>query len=166
MTLFELARNPDIQEKLQEEVDRVIEKHNGEITYDALQEMTYMDMVIYGNDLQPFDVIMKFHMVLIALYISETIRLYPSLPFLIRSCSQKYKIPDSDVYIDKGVSVVIPVVGLHRDPDYFADPDKYNPENFSEEVKNSRHHCTFLPFGEGPRICIGKNLCYLDFSRS
>lgn len=49
MTLFELARNPDIQKKLQEEVDRVVEKYDGEITYDALQEMTYMDMVIYGN---------------------------------------------------------------------------------------------------------------------
>lgn len=60
------------------------------------------------------------------------------------------------MYIDKGVSVIIPVVGLHRDPAYFPDPDKYNPEHFSEEVKNSRHHCTFLPFGEGPRVCIGK----------
>uniref|UniRef100_A0AAT9UU12 Cytochrome P450 6PV1 n=1 Tax=Maconellicoccus hirsutus TaxID=177089 RepID=A0AAT9UU12_MACHI len=131
MTLYELARNPEIQRKVREEVDRVVEKYDGEITYDALQEMTYMEMVIY-----------------------ETIRLYPSLPFLIRSCTKTYKIPNSDTYIDKGVSVVIPVVGLHRDPVYYTDPEVYNPENFSEEVKNSRHHCTFLPFGEGPRICI------------
>lgn len=58
--------------------------------------------------------------------------------------------------IDKGVCVIIPVVGLHRDPAYFENPDEYNPENFSENNKSSRHHCTYLPFGEGPRVCIGK----------
>ncbi len=89
-------------------------------------------------------------------FISETIRLYPSLPFLIRSCSKRYEIPNSKVHIDKGVCIIIPVVGLHRDPKYYENPNVFNPQNFSEEVKNSRHHCTYLPFGDGPRICIGK----------
>uniref|UniRef100_A0AAT9UTG8 Cytochrome P450 6PV1 short isoform n=1 Tax=Maconellicoccus hirsutus TaxID=177089 RepID=A0AAT9UTG8_MACHI len=154
MTLYELARNPEIQRKVREEVDRVVEKYDGEITYDALQEMTYMEMVIYGNPTFNLNVISFSLLVTLSFCFTETIRLYPSLPFLIRSCTKTYKIPNSDTYIDKGVSVVIPVVGLHRDPVYYTDPEVYNPENFSEEVKNSRHHCTFLPFGEGPRICI------------
>ena len=49
MTLFELARNPDIQNKLRNEVDKVLKNSNGEITFDALQEMTYMEMVVYGK---------------------------------------------------------------------------------------------------------------------
>lgn len=49
MTLFELARHPEIQNKLRDEVDSVLERHQGKITFDALQEMTYMDMVVFGE---------------------------------------------------------------------------------------------------------------------
>lgn len=48
-TLLELARHSDIQTKLRHEIDTVLEKYNGEITYDSLQEMTYMEKVVYGK---------------------------------------------------------------------------------------------------------------------
>jgi len=60
--------------------------------------------------------------------------------------------------VEKGIHVVIPVLGLHRDPKYFPDPEKFEPERFSEEAKRNRPNYVYLPFGEGQRICIGMYL--------
>jgi cytochrome P450 len=87
---------------------------------------------------------------------SEALRKYPPVPILNRECTKTYKIPGSDVTLEKGMLTVIPVLGLHYDPKYYPDPDRFDPERFSEEEKAKRHHFVYLPFGEGPRICIGK----------
>lgn len=47
-------------------------------------------------------------------------------------------------------------MGLHHDPEYYPNPEKFDPERFSEENKSKRPAYTYLPFGDGPRICIGK----------
>ncbi|PNF30179.1 putative cytochrome P450 6a13 [Cryptotermes secundus] len=130
--LYELSVNPDIQERLRTEVDTVLEKHDGKLSYEAVQEMSYLDKVV-----------------------SETLRKYPPVTTLDRECSKPYKIPETDIVLDKGTRVVIPVIGLHHDPKYYPDPDRFDPERFSEEEKQKRHHYVYLPFGEGPRICIG-----------
>ncbi|KAB0795913.1 hypothetical protein PPYR_09974 [Photinus pyralis] len=51
--------------------------------------------------------------------------------------------------------VLISVLGLHRDPEYFKDPEKFDPERFSDENKLDITPFTYIPFGEGPRLCIG-----------
>jgi cytochrome P450 len=66
------------------------------------------------------------------------------------------------VTVEKGVQLVIPTEALHSDPQYFPEPDKFDPERFSEETKSSRHHYVYLPFGEGPRICIGNGANILN----
>ncbi|KAF2882935.1 hypothetical protein ILUMI_23240 [Ignelater luminosus] len=129
---YELVTNPEIQEKLRLEIRDVLEKHDGKLTLNAIMEMTYMDWCV-----------------------NETLRKYPPVPVLSRNCTQSYKIPNSDVVIDKDVEVFVPVLGIQHDPDYYPEPERFDPERFSPENKTKRHAYSWLPFGEGPRGCIG-----------
>ncbi|XP_034230384.1 probable cytochrome P450 6a14 [Thrips palmi] len=130
--LMELAHHPDVQDRLREEVDRVLAKHAGVISYEALQEMTYMEQVL-----------------------EETMRLYPALALLPRVVTRDYQLPDSKSVLEAGTRVLVPVYAIHRDPEFYPDPDRFDPERFTEENKRSRPHFAYIPFGEGPRICIG-----------
>lgn len=73
-----------------------------------------------------------------------------------RTCGESYRIPNSDIVIEKGMKVLIPIHAIHHDPLYYKDPDIFDPDRFLEENKKLRDNYTFLAFGEGPRICIGK----------
>ncbi|KAJ8944241.1 hypothetical protein NQ314_009518 [Rhamnusium bicolor] len=87
---------------------------------------------------------------------TETLRKYPPVPLITRQCVKDYKVPDEDVIIEKGNIVMIPVSGIHYDEDYYKNPEVFDPERFNEENIAQRPKYTHLPFGEGPRICIGK----------
>jgi len=129
---YELVTNPEIQDKLRQEINEVLEKHNGKITYEALLDMTYMEKCV-----------------------NETLRKYPPVPILSRECTKTYQIPNSDLVLEKGSSVFLPIMGIQRDPEHYPNPEKFDPERFSPENKAKRHAFTWLPFGEGPRACIG-----------
>lgn len=92
----------------------------------------------------------------------ETLKKFPPVPLIPRICTQTYRIPNSNVVIEKSTSVEIPVWGIHMDADYYSNPDVFDPERFTEENKTQRkEELTFLPFGDGPRLCIGELLaCY------
>ncbi|XP_018359392.1 PREDICTED: probable cytochrome P450 6a14 isoform X2 [Trachymyrmex cornetzi] len=92
----------------------------------------------------------------------ETLRKYPPAPLFARRCEYKYRIPDSNVELPAGLRVVIPIYGLHHDPNYYPDPARFDPERFTEENKRTRHPYTYLPFGEGPRNCIGMRFALLQ----
>lgn len=83
-------------------------------------------------------------------------RKYPVLPFLDRICIKNYKIPRSNVILEKGTKVYIPMIGIHKDPDFYPDPDKYDPERFNDENIKRIPSYAYIPFGEGPHNCIGK----------
>lgn len=91
------------------------------------------------------------------LYFLETLRLYPPLPMLNRQCTKDWKIPNSTSIIEKGTLVFIPALALHRDPKFYPNPDQFIPERFLPETLANKTFCErpYLPFGEGPRICIG-----------
>lgn len=81
--------------------------------------------------------------------------MYPPAPVLPRLATQDYKLPETDLVIEKGVRCIIPVYSFQRDSDYFAEPNAFKPERFSEENKATIKSHTYMPFGEGPRNCIG-----------
>ena len=88
--------------------------------------------------------------------LAETLRKYPPLGFLSRVVTKPYVLPGTSVKLDIGQKILISVYGLHHDAKYYPDPERFNPENFSNEAKAARPHYTYLPFGEGPRNCIGE----------
>nr|AZJ25102.1 CYP6AB134 [Cydia pomonella] len=133
-TLHQLAMHPDKQAKCQQEIDEVLARHDGKLCYDAVKEMKYLHMCF-----------------------KEGMRMFPSLGFLIRQCVRPYTFPGTDVTIDDGVYVLVSVQGLHNDEQYFKDPEQFRPERFGEGAPSIPNH-VYLPFGEGPRACIGERL--------
>lgn len=87
-------------------------------------------------------------------------RIFPSLGFLKRRCEKAYKVPDSDLVIEKDVNIIIPVQALQNDEKHFEEPEKFIPERFHPD-NATFHKYTYLPFGLGPRACIGKILIIL-----
>jgi len=76
-------------------------------------------------------------------------------------CCVDYELPapngNGTIKLPAGTGLFISVLGLHFDATYFPEPEKLNPDRFTEENKGSRPNYTYLPFGEGPRMCIGKD---------
>ncbi|XP_043596191.1 cytochrome P450 6k1-like isoform X2 [Bombus pyrosoma] len=134
-TLYELAMNPDVQNTLRAEIQDALERTDGEITYDMITTLPYLDMVI-----------------------SETLRKYPSVPNLNRVTLADYKVPNANLVIEKGTPIFISIMALHYDSRYFPNPEKYDPLRFTEEAKSTRPSLAYLPFGAGPRICLGMRL--------
>ncbi|ETN58139.1 cytochrome P450 [Anopheles darlingi] len=130
--LYELAKNPDIQERLREEINRAIEENGDKVTYDVVMNIQYLDNVI-----------------------NETLRKYPPVESLTRVPVRDYTIPGTKHVIPKETLVQIPVYALHHDEDHYPEPEQFNPDRFLPEEIQRRHPYVFLPFGEGPRICIG-----------
>ncbi|KAF2895106.1 hypothetical protein ILUMI_11068 [Ignelater luminosus] len=136
--LFQLASHQDIQQKVRDEINVVLKKHNGKITYDSLADLKYTVQVL-----------------------DESLRLFPPVTQLLRKCTEDYKIPGTDIVLQKGSQVFIPLLGIQTDPEYFPEPEKFDPERFSVENKNIRHF-THIPFGEGPRMCIGNRFALMQ----
>ena len=80
--------------------------------------------------------------------------------FLTRECTKDCKV--KDLTIPKGGLVFIPIYSIHRDPTIWPNPEKYDPERFSPEMKRSRDPYLYLPFGTGPRNCIGLRFAQME----
>lgn len=130
--LYELALNPTIQDKLREEINEQFEKYGDTLKYEEVKEMTYLDQVF-----------------------RETLRKYPPVSFLMREAMTDYTFQGTKVTIPKGTKVWVPIYAIQRDPENYPDPDAFIPERFTSESMNTRHPMTYLPFGDGPRNCIG-----------
>ncbi|KAH8309645.1 hypothetical protein KR059_012640 [Drosophila kikkawai] len=130
--LFELASNPDVQDKLRADIDGVLKRHNGKLDYDSMRVLTYLEKVI-----------------------DETLRKHPVVAHLVRMTTKPYAHSNPKYSIDRDIGVLVPTLGIHHDPEFYPEPEKFIPERFDEEQVKQRPACTFLPFGDGPRNCIG-----------
>jgi cytochrome P450 family 6 len=86
---------------------------------------------------------------------SEALRMYPPALLQQREAFKDYHVPNTKYVIPKGAPVWINSLGFHYDEKYYKNPNVFNPENFSPEEISKRPNFTWLPFGEGPRNCIG-----------
>lgn len=133
--LYELAWKPEIQEKARAEIVNVLQKYDGKITYDGLEEMKYLEACIF-----------------------ETLRMYPVLQWLSREAMETYTFTGTKVTIPKGQQVFLPIYAIQRDPDIYPNPDNFDPERFTDDKIKTRHSMAHLPFGDGPRHCSGIRL--------
>ncbi|XP_070556771.1 cytochrome P450 3A8-like [Ptychodera flava] len=133
---YSMATNPDVQDKLCAEIDDVMANYD-EVTYEAVSKMSYLDMVV-----------------------CETLRMFPPAIRFDRECNEDVTI--AGVHIPKGMFVAVPIYVIHHDPKVYPEPEKFDPERFSKEEKEKRHPYAWLPFGAGPRNCIGMRFALLE----
>lgn len=131
-TLYQLALNPEVQEKLREEVDECFNIHGEHPSLDVITKLKYLHGVV-----------------------SEALRMYPPATRIERSPLEDYILGDTGIKVKKGELIGVPVYSMHHDPQYFPDPFTFDPERFSDENVGSIQPYTYLPFGAGPRNCIG-----------
>lgn len=130
--VYQLALCPDIQDRLRQEVDDCFAKHGPEPSLDAVSKLEYLHCVV-----------------------SETLRMYPPAPRVDRTTTKDYVLEGTGIRLFKGCVVGIPVYAMHHDPQNFPDPFKFDPERFSNENMGFIRPYTYLPFGAGPRNCVG-----------
>ncbi|XP_040891278.1 cytochrome P450 3A30-like [Toxotes jaculatrix] len=126
---YNLATNPHVMKLLQEEIDSTF-PNKAPITYQELMQMEYLDSVI-----------------------NESLRLFPIAPRLERVAKATVEI--NGLVIPKDMVVMVPTWPLHRDPDLWPEPEAFKPERFSKQNKENIDPYTYMPFGAGPRNCIG-----------
>ncbi|XP_034445911.1 cytochrome P450 3A40-like [Hippoglossus hippoglossus] len=132
---YNLATHPHTQKTLQKEIDETFPE-KCEPTYEALMQMEYLDMVV-----------------------NESMRLYPVASRLERMTKASVEV--NGVTVPKGTIVMVPIYTLHRDPAFWPEPEAFKPERFSKENKDNIDPYAFLPFGAGPRNCIGMRFALL-----
>jgi cytochrome P450 len=133
--LYLLAKHPAVAEKLEEEVRRVL--GDREATFEDMPRLEYTERVL-----------------------QEAMRLYPPA-----WCFERMAIEADEIggyAIPAGTTIAICPYVLHRNPAYWDNPDAFDPDRFLPERSNDRSRFAYLPFGDGPRICIGKNFAMME----
>nr|AJN91183.1 cytochrome P450 monooxygenase CYP345A4 [Cnaphalocrocis medinalis] len=126
-----LATKPDLQTKLRE---YVLEHTEGkEISYELFSQLHYLEG-----------------------FLLETLRLFPPVAIVDRVCTKNYTLPEISLQLTKGDIIAVPVYGIHMDPDIYPEPEEFRPERFMDDEKKERPPHMYLPFGVGPRYCIGQ----------
>ncbi|XP_069132752.1 cytochrome P450 3A2-like [Argopecten irradians] len=136
MITYSLAIHPDCQDRLRQEIeDKIGGPEN--IDCENVNKLQYLDMCIH-----------------------ETLRMYTPFMRVDRKCVRTTKV--KDITIPAGMMITIPVYAIHHDPDVWEKPEVFDPERFSPSAKAQHDPMDFLPFGYGPRGCIGTRLALLE----
>ncbi|CAB4010373.1 cytochrome P450 4V2 [Paramuricea clavata] len=134
-----LGRHPDVQSRLQQEVDDFFESVSGDgnIQPDQLKDLNFLECAV-----------------------KEALRLFPSVPLLGRELTEKCKF--GPYLVPKGCTVIVPPMALHRNPEVWDDPDTFNPDRFLSENNAVRNPYAYVPFSAGPRNCIGQRFAMME----
>uniref|UniRef100_A0A1Y1KUQ8 Cytochrome P450 n=1 Tax=Photinus pyralis TaxID=7054 RepID=A0A1Y1KUQ8_PHOPY len=137
---YELAVNCDIQRRLQSEIDTSLASNQGEITFEAVLGLAYLDQVV-----------------------SETLRKWPPITFTDRKSVAPFtieaKLPhEQTTHFEAGTVCWIPIYAIHRDSLYYPNPGVFDPERFHKDNLHKIKPGTYLPFGMGPKNCIGESI--------
>ncbi|XP_064612738.1 cytochrome P450 3A24-like [Liolophura sinensis] len=133
---YHLAMNPDHMDKLITEIDEHY-PDGKRPDYESIGKLSYLDMVI-----------------------QEGLRINPPAGRMDRVCSRDITV--RGVHIPAGMGVALPIYMIHHDPGYWPDPEVFDPERFSPENKEKHHPLQWIPFGYGPRHCIGMRLALIE----
>lgn len=140
---YELALNPSIQNRLISEIDEAERKlQNTKITYEEINKIKYLDMVAM-----------------------EVLRIHSPAVLIDRLCSKRFHLTDGDqvnVKIEKGDHIWIPIYCFHHNPMYFPNPEVFDPERFNDENRKNIDPSVYVPFGIGPRRCIGNRFALME----
>lgn len=136
--LLRLSQYKDVQENVRKEIESTLSE-KGAITYESIKEMVYLDNVI-----------------------SETLRIHPVLGVIKRLCTKPYYL-DASLEIPKNTAVYIPVDYLQNHPANFKEPQVFNPDRFSTGTFET---AAYMPFGKGPRLCLGMRLAELEMKKA
>ncbi|XP_062542154.1 LOW QUALITY PROTEIN: cytochrome P450 4d1-like [Armigeres subalbatus] len=125
--------------KLYDEMVQIIgaDFKNAELTYSALQELKYLEMTI-----------------------KEVLRDPPVVPIIGRKSAGDMTIDGQ--LVPAGVDIAVMIYAMHRNPDVFPEPDKFDPERFNEENNAKRHAYSYIPFSAGARNCVGQKYALLE----
>ncbi|BES89710.1 cytochrome P450 [Nesidiocoris tenuis] len=135
---YEIAANLDVQAKVRAEVTAALAKHGNQWSYEMLHELTYLQNCV-----------------------QESMRIHSVKPFLFREATRDYTFPGTNLKIKTGEKVVIPAISFQMDPQHYPEPEKFKPERWSEDAR-PKSKFTWLPFGEGPRQCLGMRFSIME----
>ncbi|KAL6262133.1 hypothetical protein P5V15_007232 [Pogonomyrmex californicus] len=135
--ILALAEHKDIQERVRSEVKTVMHENEGKFTIAALNNMSYLERCL-----------------------KESLRLYPSVPMISRILSEDIKL--HSYLVPSGAIVQIHIFDIHRDPNFWPNPDVFDPDRFLPEKIQKRHPYSYLPFSAGSRNCIGQRFAMLE----
>ncbi|KAL6254371.1 hypothetical protein P5V15_014418 [Pogonomyrmex californicus] len=134
--LLLLAEHKDVQDHVREEINAVMHESGGKLSMQSLQNLLYLERCI-----------------------KETLRLYPPVYFISRVTSEDVKL--QSYLVPAGTVLYINIYGAHRDPNYWLNPEVFDPDRFLSEKIRNRHPYSYLPFSAGPRNCIGQRFALL-----
>jgi cytochrome P450 len=134
-TWYLLAQHPEVEARLHAELGRVLGGRAP--SFADLAELKYMRMVF-----------------------EEALRLYPPAHMIARTAVKEDCI--GGVRVSAGVSIFISIYTTHRNPTLWPEPERFDPERFAPEAVARRHRFAYLPFGGGPRICIGSSFAMAE----
>lgn len=134
-TWYLLTKNPECQARFHSELDKVL---GGRLpTYDDIPQLRYTEMMF-----------------------SESMRLYPPAWAMGREAIADFEL--GPYRLPAGTTVLMSQFISHRDPRYFPDPLRFDPERFTPEAKAARPRFSYFPFGMGPRQCIGEAFAWME----